>query len=116
MTYHIEDYNEPFNETLIKYPVCYICRMMILCRFKQKKVWLRYCEDLHAGKIFPVFQSANWPRFVSLFLESEAPFKMGEPRTELIFDIMGPNRTGLALERVNLVKKVPPAQTQSQLL
>lgn len=95
--FHCEDYNEPYGPQTIKYPLCYVCHLMVHCRFKSPKQWKRYLEDLRVGKIFPLFKTRSWERFKELFLVGTSPFTMGPPRPVLPFDTMGLDRKPLAL-------------------
>lgn len=112
--YHAEDYNEPFGAELYRYPLCYVCHMLLHCRFRSQKVWLRYLKDLRAGKTFLPFMTGNWFRFTAMFLEGGNPaFFIGPERKTLIFDTMGQGGTPLSLTPINIFRE-PPKQIQPQ--
>jgi len=70
---HAEDYSEPFGPHLLDYPLCFICHMMVHCRFKAKGAWNRYRAAIAQGYRFPAFFTRNFPAFTKLYLGDELP-------------------------------------------
>lgn len=63
LEWHSEDYSEPFGDHIGQYGLCYICHMMIHCRFKSKQAWSIYLQALKENKCFEAFQTRNWTQF-----------------------------------------------------
>lgn len=58
---HAEDYTEPFGPHLQAWPLCYLCHMMLHCRFGGgAEAFERYVRILEAGYRFPAFQKRNF--------------------------------------------------------
>lgn len=114
--YHAEDFNEPFGAHLYQYQLCYVCKMMLFCRFRCRKAFNRYCDDLRKGKNFIPFVVPSWDRFKNLFLDNTCVFTMGPARSKLLYDTMGPNGTPLTFDRINLFREPKQIQTQPNLL
>lgn len=67
---HAEDYSEPFGTHTGEWPLCYLCHMMVHCRFGSGAVaFRRYVCALQDGYRFPTFTSRNFDtvrRFLNL--------------------------------------------------
>lgn len=75
---HAEDYSEPFTyEKLMSYPLCFICHMMVHCRFRNFPVWDAYREKVREGWRYPAFNGRNFPGFIAAFFNG-ATFPAGE--------------------------------------
>jgi len=61
--WHSEDYSEPFGSHIGEHGVCYICHMMLHCRFKSKQAWDVYVKALSEKKCFTAFKNRNWIQF-----------------------------------------------------
>jgi hypothetical protein len=46
---HSEDYSAPFGDHIGAYGFCYVCHMMIHCRFKAPDAWVSYISALRDG-------------------------------------------------------------------
>jgi hypothetical protein len=68
---HAEDYSEPFGNHLQEYPLCFVCHMMVHCRFYNKKKWLEYIELIRQGFILTDFKTRNFFGFKSMFLTND---------------------------------------------
>ena len=49
LDYHCEDYSEPFGPHIFEFPMCFVCHMMVHCRFRNTEAWKRYREAIAAG-------------------------------------------------------------------
>ena len=80
---HAEDYSEPFTHAkLMRYPLCFICHMMVHCRFANMAAWNRYRAAIGNGYRFAAFPGRNFPGFQKLFLNMGAVL----PKPEVIRD------------------------------
>ena len=52
MDYHTEDYSLPFGPHIYAYSLCFRCHMMLHIRYRRRKDWLRYVEQLEAGAVY----------------------------------------------------------------
>lgn len=50
---HSEDYSEPFGDNIGEFGLCYLCHMMIHCRFYNRLAWAAYRDTIRSGKVFP---------------------------------------------------------------
>ena len=60
LEYHSEDYSSPFGDHIGAFGLCYICHMMLHCRFRNKKAWDIYLHALENKKCFKPFETRNW--------------------------------------------------------
>ncbi len=71
---HAEDYSEPFTASkLMSYPLCFVCHMMVHCRFKNPAAWHRYRQLIGRGARPPAFSTRNFPAFKRDFLGATMP-------------------------------------------
>lgn len=63
LEWHSENYSEPFGEHIGEFGLCYMCHMMIHCRFKSSKAWNMYGLSLREGKLFNSLGGRNWVKF-----------------------------------------------------
>lgn len=84
---HAEDYSEPFAAGKTdEYPLCFICHMMVHCRFRNRAAWNLYRAAVAGGGRFPAFTTRNFPRFQKLFLggpEGEGFAELAMPLIEM---------------------------------
>lgn len=76
----LHSHNEDYTNPLDAYDTCYICHMMIHCRFNSIFHWREYVKLLHDGAIFhPI---SGWDGFKARFLSTVAlePDAYGPPR------------------------------------
>ena len=67
---HAEDYSEPFTRAkLMRYPLCFICHMMVHCRFRAPAAWAWYREMIGDGLQFKPYAGRNFGQFTSDFLK-----------------------------------------------
>lgn len=58
---HAEDYSEPFGPHISEFPLCYLCHMMVHCRFGSGATAFHRYETLIAeGFRFPAFARRNF--------------------------------------------------------
>jgi hypothetical protein len=71
---HAEDYSEPFAQHKTDaFHLCFICHMMIHCRFGNAVAWLRYKRAIASGIRYAAFHGRNFPAFKAAFLMKEWP-------------------------------------------
>jgi len=63
LEYHSENYSFPFGDHIGEFGLCYICHMMIHCRFKSKESWNIYIKALEDKKQFIPFTGRSWYGF-----------------------------------------------------
>ena len=68
LMWHSEDYSEPFGENIGRFGLCYICHMMIHCRFRNPYVWQKYKEAINDGFCFEPYYKNDWNSFRVEFL------------------------------------------------
>lgn len=51
--YHAEDYSEPFGPHVVRFQLCFLCHMMVHCRFGNDVAFLSYVQAVKAGGQFP---------------------------------------------------------------
>lgn len=68
LTWHSEDYSEPFGEHIGQHGVCYVCHMMIHCRFRNRFAWAYHIDELRKGKMPQPMHTANWRVFLNMHL------------------------------------------------
>lgn len=69
LCWHSEDYSFPYGDHIGEYALCFICHMMIHCRFKNRAKWIDYVHAIESGwQYCPV---RGWPEFRRVFLETE---------------------------------------------
>lgn len=50
---HSEDYSEPYGDHIGQFHLCYLCHMMVHCRFRAPEAWNFYRQALKAGLQWP---------------------------------------------------------------
>jgi hypothetical protein len=68
---HSEDYSKPYGDNIDRYPLCYICHMMVHCRFRNPEKFAAYAKIVSAGGRFKAFPGANWDGFRRAFLVAQ---------------------------------------------
>lgn len=71
LEWHSEDYSFPYGDHIGQYGLCYVCHMMIHCRFRSPKAWEQYKERINKGQMPRTYTSRNWPMFRAEFLQKE---------------------------------------------
>jgi hypothetical protein len=66
---HAEDYSEPFAAGKTdQFHLCYVCHMMVHCRFKNRDNWRAYRSEVRlSGRARP-FHARNFGQFAAMFL------------------------------------------------
>ncbi len=85
----------------MSYPLCFICHMMVHCRFRNFPVWDAYRTNIRKGWRYPAFKGRNFPGFLAAFFNG-ATFPGGQlydPPVHLPLDVIaaGDRRTDLPL-------------------
>lgn len=84
---HAEDYSEPFGPHLQEYWLCFLCHMMLHCRFRNPEAWERYREQLRQGARFAPART-----FGDVVREHigrpGVPDGMGAPRGPTVLDLI----------------------------
>jgi hypothetical protein len=94
LDYHTEDYSLPFGPHVYAYPLCFRCHMMLHIRYRRRKDWLRYVEQLEAGAVYVPLRSRGEIHRISGSAWIGEPVQMlPRPRGRLEFF------RGLSLER-----------------
>lgn len=68
LAWHSEDYSAPFGDNIGRFGLCYICHMMIHCRYKNKKAWQNYKSYIKNGLSFKPYHFNDWNSFRKDFL------------------------------------------------
>lgn len=90
LSWHSEDYSMPFGEHIGEHGVCYVCHMMIHCRFRNKKAWSQYILNIKDGLCPEPMQSNNFYKFVETHLNNWQSVKYERPegeKTGFIFEL-----------------------------
>lgn len=58
--WHSEDYSSPYGPHIGQFGLCYVCHMMIHCRFSAPEAWHRYCDLVAEGNQFGPLLKANF--------------------------------------------------------
>jgi hypothetical protein len=86
---HAEDYSEPFEAGKTdQYHLCFICHMMVHCRFRNRPAWHKYRRALMAGAVFTAWTGRNFPRFKASFLDTWNP-SIARMREAPVRDVLG---------------------------
>lgn len=73
---HAEDYSEPFaHGKTDEYPLCFVCHMMVHCRFRHPAAWAAYRRHIGNGYLFQPFYTRNFPLFQKLYLGDTFPLE-----------------------------------------
>jgi hypothetical protein len=66
---HAEDYSQPFAAGKTdQYHLCYVCHLMVHCRFRNPERFKEYCRRIAAGERF-IPDGRNW-KFIEHFLST----------------------------------------------
>ena len=68
LMWHSEDYSFPYGEHIGHYGLCYICHMMIHCRFNNATKWQEYKAKIKEGFKYQCYNFNNWMSFKKDFL------------------------------------------------
>lgn len=85
---HAEDYSKPFGPQTQQFGLCFICHMMVHCRFGNPQAWRRYRDAVDGGARFAPLVGRNFPRFAAQFLDAARPLPepavQGAPRARRV--------------------------------
>jgi len=93
LAYHSEDYSFPFGDHIGRFGLCYICHMMLHCRYKSVDVMAIYIKALEQNICFEPIQKNGWQEFKTSCLVSK--FKNRE------YKIVKSNNVELYKEMIN---------------
>ena len=65
LAYHSEDYSFPFGDHIGYFGLCYICHMMLHCRYRNPSLMKKYIEDLENHKCYEPIYGNGWQEFRS---------------------------------------------------
>tara|TARA_Y100000385_G_scaffold241948_1_gene258661 strand:- start:4970 stop:5389 length:420 start_codon:yes stop_codon:yes gene_type:complete len=71
LAWHSEDYSEPFGSHIGEHGLCYLCHMMIHCRFKNKATWSKYVDIIESGMVAEPFHFNDFKTFANDFLNKK---------------------------------------------
>ena len=71
--WHAEDYSKPFGDHLLKFPLCYVCHMIIHCTLNDPERFKMYHEAIMSGYRFNAYYSRDFDRFKNEFLTGGLP-------------------------------------------
>ena len=71
LAWHSEDYSEPFGNHIGEHGLCYLCHMMIHCRFKNKATWSKYVDIIESGMVAEPFHFNDFKTFANDFLNKK---------------------------------------------
>lgn len=68
---HSENYSAPYGDNIGRFGLCYICHIMLHCRFRNPVAWERYKTATENGARFQPFYSRDFIAFKRLYLQSQ---------------------------------------------
>lgn len=98
LQFHSENYSEPFGDHIGEIGLCYICHMMIHCRFKNPLKWACYKMTLQQGMRYSAYSTNNWVKFKKEFLEPFGIDAFVEPSDENNEEVIFRIESGYYLE------------------
>ena len=82
---HAEDYSEPFQSGKTdEYHLCFICHMMVHCRFRNHTAWARYRSAVARGVQFRPYMRRDFQGFSGLFLRSPELFNQAKQSATIV--------------------------------
>jgi len=87
---HSEDYSEPFGPHIGEHGLCYVCHMMIHCRFRAPGIWERYRQRVRSGWRVIAQSSADWGMIVAVLRGGEFRWEPSVDVTDLLDRIGSP--------------------------
>lgn len=104
LMWHSEDYSFPYGKHIGHYGLCYICHMMIHCRFNNPLKWDEYKSKITEGFKYEAYKGNNWVGFRQDFLVgdyihrdySSAPYA----QSDVFNKIEGFQKNTLKMEKV----------------
>ena len=79
------DYDRP----LAYVGLCYVCHMMLHCRFRAPESWQRYCEAIAGGVRFGPVRSRDFSFIKALLSGKDVRKAQGEPPARDVFKEIG---------------------------
>lgn len=86
---HSEDYSAPFGANIGEHGLCYMCHMMIHCRFSAKRVWEDYRTRVRSGWRVKGQAKANWPLVQAALKGAVMPWERTETPGNGLLDRLG---------------------------
>ena len=71
LAYHSEDYSFPYGDHIGRFGLCYICHMMLHCRYKSPIIMKMYIEALEENKCYEPIHGNGWQEFRNSCLVSK---------------------------------------------
>ncbi|MGH9605552.1 MAG: hypothetical protein ACRD3N_07615 [Terracidiphilus sp.] len=94
---HAEDYSEPFaGGKTDKFHLCFICHMMVHCRFRNRAAWDRYRKQIAQGGHFAAAFVREFGRFKEEHLDGPAGYDRAIARF-----VAGPAPRHLVLDEID---------------
>ena len=99
LEFHSENYSSPFGDHIGQLGLCYICHMMLHCRFKSSAKWELYKTNLKGQIRYKAFTGRNWMAFKSQFLNGENITAFVEPFEGDGLEVINNIESGFYLEQ-----------------
>ena len=85
--HHSEDYSAPYGSNIGEYALCFVCHMMVHCRFRNLNAWENYKQLVIDGANFTAYRYRDFNGFVAEFLEGPIkPLSFGANKRK---DVLG---------------------------
>ena len=84
LVWHSENYSEPFGDHIGEHGLCYVCHMMIHCRFRNPRAWRYHIGQVSRGMMPEPMYSQNWKAFLQTHLirAGTATYTKGNVQTD----------------------------------
>lgn len=86
---HSEDYSAPFGDHIGEHDLCYVCHMMIHCRFTANPVWEDYRTKVRSGYKVRGQAKANWMLVQTALRGAVMPWELSERAGNGLLDRLG---------------------------
>lgn len=71
LAYHSEDYSYPYGDHIGYFGLCYICHMMLHCRFRNPALMEQYIWALSEKRQYAPIHGNNWREFKTSCLQDK---------------------------------------------
>ncbi len=71
LAYHSEDYSFPYGDHIGYFGLCYICHMMLHCRFRNPNLMEKYLWALSEKRQYEPIHGNNWQEFKASCLQDK---------------------------------------------
>jgi hypothetical protein len=79
LEFHSENYSHPYGDHIGQLGLCYVCHMMLHCRFNSPAKWQLYKTNLGNQIRYKAFKGRNWIKFKNSFLSGSGITAFVEP-------------------------------------